>query len=135
MAAVLVDSNVLLDIATEDPHWFAWSTDQLMRASDGARLVINPIIFAEVSVHFASAAQLDAAVPSSVFEREDIPYPAAFLAGKCFGAYRRRGGQKTSPLPDFFVGAHASVAGYRLLTRDVRRYRTYFPTLTLIAPD
>lgn len=135
MTAVLVDSNVLLDIATEDPQWFTWSSNQLRRAGDEGRLVINPIIFAEVSVHFASPADLDSAVPPAVFAREDIPYPAAFLAGKCFSAYRRRGGQKTSPLPDFFIGAHATVAGYRLLTRDVQRYRTYFPDLPLIAPD
>jgi len=135
MAAVLVDSNVLLDIATEDPVWFEWSSDRLRRSGDEGRLVINPIIFAEVSVHFASPDHLDGAVPPTVFAREDIPYPAAFLAGKCFAAYRRRGGQKTSPLPDFFIGAHATVVGYRLLTRDVQRYRTYFPALPLIAPD
>lgn len=135
MAAVLVDTNVLLDIATEDPAWFRWSSERLRQAGNETRLVINPIIFAEISVHFASTNDLDRAVPASLFDREAFPYEAAFLAGKSFLAYRRRGGQKTSPLPDFFIGAHATVAGYKLLTRDVQRYRTYFPDLPLIAPD
>lgn len=135
MASVLIDSNILLDVATQDPSWCPWSTEKLRSAGNEARLVINPIIVAEVSVHYASLAQFDDAVPQSLFAREPISDEAAFLAGKCFAAYRRRGGAKTSPLPDFFIGAHASVAGYRLLTRDVARYRSYFPTLPLIAPE
>ncbi|MGQ3356634.1 MAG: type II toxin-antitoxin system VapC family toxin [Phreatobacter sp.] len=135
MSAILVDSNILLDVLTTDARWSFWSAQMLEQATDHYRLVINPIIFAEVSQRFSRRADADAALPPSVLHREALPYDAAFLAGKSFLAYRRRGGQKTSPLPDFFIGAHATVAGYRLLTRDVRRYRTYFPDLALIAPD
>lgn len=132
--AVLVDSNVLLDVMTEDPAWFAWSSGALAEAADGARLVINPVIYAEVSVRYSRIEELDAALPRSLFDREALPYEAAFLAGKCFFAYRRRGGEKRSPLPDFLIGAHAAVAGYTLLTRDAARYRSYFPKLALITP-
>ncbi|PTM61075.1 type II toxin-antitoxin system VapC family toxin [Phreatobacter oligotrophus] len=135
MGGVLVDSNVLLDILTTDPRWYRWSAATLARLTGREKLVINPIIFAEVSQRFTRMGDADEALPSKVLEREEIPYEAAFLAGKAHLAYRRSGGQKTSPLPDFFIGAHASVSGYHLLTRDVRRYRTYFPTLPLIAPD
>lgn len=131
---VLVDSNVVLDVLTGDPEWAGWSSDALATAADRSRLVINPIIFAEVSVRFSRIEDLDAAMSSAAFVREPIPYEAAFLAGKVFVRYRRRGGERRSPLPDFFVGAHAAVAGYRLLTRDAARYRTYFPQLSLIAP-
>ena len=131
---VLVDSNVLLDIFTEDAIWLGWSAKALEAAADRSRLVINPMIFAEVSVHFDTIEELDATLPPIV-EREDIPYAAAFLAGKCFLRYRRRGGVKASPLPDFFIGAHAAIAGHELLTRDAARYRSYFPTVPLIAPD
>ncbi len=134
MAAVLVDSNVLLDILTADPQWESWSAAALQEAGADAALVINPLIFAEVSVGFSSIEALDAALPGDLYRREDLPYEAAFLAGKCFARYRRDGGARRSPLPDFYVGAHAAVAGYRLLTRDATRYRTYFPRLTLIAP-
>jgi predicted nucleic acid-binding protein len=132
--AFLVDSNVLLDVMTEDARWFAWSADAIERAADTARLVINPVIYAEVSVRYQRIEDLDAALPRALFDREAIPFEAAFLAGKSYLAYRRRGGTKRSPLPDFFVGAHAAIAGYRLLTRDAARYRTYFPKLALIAP-
>lgn len=135
MGGVLVDSNVLLDILTTDPRWYRWSAATVARLTGREKLVINPIIFAEVSQRFTRMGDADEALPSKVLEREEIPYEAAFLAGKAHLAYRRSGGQKTSPLPDFFIGAHASVSGYHLLTRDVRRYRTYFPALTLIAPD
>lgn len=135
MSAILVDSNVLLDVLTTDARWFPWSARILEEATDRYRLVINPVIFAEVSQRFSRQADADVALPATVLHREPLPYDAAFLAGKAYLDYRRRGGQKTSPLPDFFIGAHASVAGYRLLTRDVQRYRTYFPTLTLIAPE
>lgn len=135
MTPVLIDSNVLLDVATEDPVWLRWSLESLRQAGNQARLVINPIIFAEVSVHYASIESLDEVVPRSLFDREPISDEAAFLAGKCFLRYRQRGGMRTSPLPDFFIGAHAAVAGYRLMTRDAPRYRTYFPRLVLIAPD
>ena len=135
MTAVLVDSNVLLDVLTEDPHWFGWSSGALAEVADAFRLVINPVIYAEVSVRFSRIEELQAALPEAMFAREPIPYAAAFLAGKAFLAYRRRRGARRSPLPDFFIGAHAAVMGYRLLTRDRARYRTYFPKLALIAPD
>lgn len=134
MSAILVDSNVLLDLMTDNSDWFEWSSVALETAADRNRLVINPIIYADVSVRFTDIETLEAKLPRSLLERQSIPFEAAFLAGKCFHAYRRRGGAKTSPLPDFFVGAHAAVAGYRLLTRDASRYRTYFPKVNLIAP-
>lgn len=134
MTPVLVDSNVLLDIATADPEWSAWSSATLERTADESVLIINPLVYAEVSVGFATMEALDEALPPTLYRREDLPYEAAFLAGKCFVRYRRGGGSKASPLPDFYIGAHAAVAGYRLLTRDAARYRSYFPTLNLIAP-
>ena len=134
MTAVLIDSDVLLDLMTEDPDWFAWSAAAVANAADRARLVINAIVYAEVSVRYSRIEDLEAALPNAMIERETIPYAAAFLAGKVFLAYRRRGGTKQSPLPDFLIGAHAAVAGYRLLTRDAGRYRTYFPGLRMISP-
>ena len=134
MAAVLVDSNVLLDVATNDPAWGEWSADALARTADEAILIINPLVYAEVSIGFDAIEDLEAALPTDLYRREDLPYEAGFLAGKCFLRYRRAGGLKRSPLPDFYIGAHAAIAGYRLLTRDALRYQTYFPTLTLIAP-
>ena len=131
----LVDSSVVLDIVTEDPAWAEWSAEALAQARDDGLLVINPIVYAEVSTGFDRIEDLDDAVPADDFRREALPYEAAFVAGKAFLAYRRRGGQKRSPLPDFYIGAHAGVRRYRLLTRDVARYRTYFPTVALIAPD
>ena len=134
MATVLVDSNVLLDVLTEDPHWLAWSADNLALQAERAVLAINPIIYAEVSVGFERIEDLDAALPPGLFRREVLPWEAGFLAGKCFRAYRRRAGVRRSPLPDFYIGAHAAVAGMALLTRDPARYRTYFPRLKVIAP-
>lgn len=131
---VLVDSSVLLDVATDDPRWGSWSSERLAECADEAVLLINPIIYAEVSIGFARVEDLEKALPASTYRRESLPYEAAFLAGKVFLAYRKRGGARTSPLPDFYIGAHASVAGHRLLTRDAKRYRTYFPRLVLIAP-
>ena len=134
MTAVMVDSNVLLDLMTEDTRWLSWSAEAVEKAADRFRLVINPVIYAEVSIRYSRIEDLEAALPKAMLDREAIPYEAAFLAGKCFLAYRQRGGAKQSPLPDFFIGAHAAVAGYRLLTRDAARYRSYFPRLSLIAP-
>lgn len=131
---VLVDSNVLLDIATSDPSWLEWSAAALEAAADEAMLVVNPLIYAEVSIAYTKIEEVEAALPSDVFRREALPYEAAFLAGKAFLRYRKRGGARRTPLPDFYIGAHAAVAGFRLLTRDAARYRTYFPTVTLIAP-
>lgn len=134
MTAALVDSNVLLDVLTEDKQWFAWSSDALERAAEVGRIVINPIVYAEISARFSRIEDLEFALPKTMIDREAIAYEAAFLAGKVFMTYRRRGGVKTSPLPDFFIGAHAATAGYRLLTRDPKRYRQYFPTLEILAP-
>ena len=134
MSAVLVDSNVLLDILTEDRAWLEWSSNALAQAADVARLVINPVVYGEVSIRFSTIEALENALPRDIYEREPIPFEAAFLAGKAFLAYRRKGGTKGATLPDFFIGAHAGIAGYRLLTRDAARYRTYFPRLDLIAP-
>lgn len=131
----LVDSSVILDIVTDDPAWREWSEDALAQAGDEGHLVINPIVYAEVSVGFDRIEDLDEAVPPGDFRREALPYEAGFLAGKVFLTYRKRGGQKRSPLPDFYIGAHSAVRGYRLLTRDATRYRTYFPTVTLLAPE
>ena len=135
MAAVMVDSNVLLDVMSEDERWFSWSARAIEQAADRYRLVINAVIYSEVSVRFTLVEALDAALPKAQFDREPIPFEAAFLAGKSFLAYRRRGGTRTSPLPDFLIGAHAAVAGYQLLTRDSGRYRSYFPRLRLITPS
>ncbi len=134
MKPVLVDTNVLLDIATNDPVWFAWSSRALETAANEARLAINPLIYAELSIGFRRIEDLEAAVPPSIYTREPLPYEAGFLAGKAFLKYQRRGGTRTSPLPDFYIGAHAAVAGFRVLTRDPRRYKNYFPKLEVIAP-
>lgn len=134
MPATLVDSNVLLDVLYKDKAWFDWSSVALAECFRGGRLCINPIIYAEVSTGYHRVEELEAALPQDLFVRLQIPFEAAFLAGKAFLTYRRRGGAKTSPLPDFLIGAHAATAGLRLLTRDARRYRTYFPSLELVAP-
>lgn len=135
MQKVLVDSNVILDIATLDPVWHDWSANALASCVERCAPVINPVIYAEVSVGFASIEEMSAAVPQSDFEYAQLPWEAAFLAGKCFLQYRKSGGSKRSPLPDFFIGAHATVNKMALLTRDNRRYRTYFPTVQLICPE
>lgn len=133
-AATLVDANVLLDVMTRDVAWLDWSRSALRLASDAGPLVINPIIYAEVSVRYSSRETLDTLLEGEDLLRSPLPWNAAFLAGKLFVEYRRRGGPRRSPLPDFFIGAHAAVAGMRLLTRDARRYRSYLPGLELIAP-
>jgi predicted nucleic acid-binding protein len=134
VAEILVDSNVLLDVLTSDARFYPWSSAALARAADEAILVVNPIVYAEVSVGFARVEDLDNALPAEYFRRDALPWAAGFLAGKSFVASRRRGGSRASPLPDFYIGAHALVAGMALLTRDPDRYRTYFPKLRLIAP-
>jgi predicted nucleic acid-binding protein len=134
MTPVLVDSNVIIDIAEADPRWHAWSAATLAALADSTVLVINPIIYAEVSIGFTSPDELEAAIGTDIFRREPLPWEAAFVAGRTFLLYRRRGGTRRSPLPDFFIGAHAAVLRYRLLTRDPGRYRAYFPTVELIAP-
>ena len=135
MKPTLVDSDILLDVATDDPTWADWSSRALEAAANESPLAINALIYAEVSIGFERIEQLEQAIPSNTFRREPLPYEAAFLAGKTFLKYRRRGGQRTSPLPDFYIGAHAAVSGFRFLTRDPRRYRTYFPTVDIISPE
>src|SRR3974390_3266071 len=109
MAGILVDSSVLLDVLTEDPKWFEWSSNALKDCAEDSELVINAVIYAEVSIRFETIEELEDALPRSTFERRDIPWEAAFLAGKCFLRYRRAGGHRSAPLPDFFIGAHAAV--------------------------
>lgn len=134
-AGTLVDSNVLLDVLTEDATWSGWSASALAGAADSGPLWINPIIYAEVSIRFTRIEDLEAALPSDAFLRAPLPWEAAFLAGKAFVEYRRAGGAREAVLPDFFVGAHAAVSGLSLLSRDRGRYTTYFPTVAVVAPD
>jgi predicted nucleic acid-binding protein len=131
---VLVDSSVILDVVSEDEQWLDWSASMLAQCAEGGPLVVNPIVYAEVSVYFDRIEDLEDALPGDFLRREPIPWEASFLAGKCFLRYRKAGGARRSPLPDFFIGAHAAVCGYTLLTRDARRYRTYFPKLRVISP-
>lgn len=130
----LVDSNILFDILSDDQEWMDWSAAMLAEAGNRGPVVINPIIFAEVSVRYDRIEDVEAALPRDYFVRAALPWDAGFLAAKCFVKYRQRGGTRRSPLPDFYIGAHAAVSGLTLLTRDPRRYQRYFPTLTLIAP-
>lgn len=134
MSRILVDANVLLDVLTDDPQWYAWSAAQLDACAARAELCINPIIYAEVSVGFERIETLDDALSDDAFTRVDLPWEAGFLAGKAYLHYRRAKGARTSPLPDFYIGAHAAIEDMPLLTRDAKRYRTYFPTLDLICP-
>ena len=134
MSATLIDTNVLFDFLNQDEEWFDWSAAMIADAADRGEVVINPIVYAELSVRYDRLEDVELALPPEYFIRAPLPWEAAFLAAKCFDRYRRRGGARRSPLPDFFIGAHAAVAGLPLLTRDPRRYRTYFPTLTIIAP-
>lgn len=135
MKGTLVDSNVLIDVLAGDPIWAEWSGQALVEVGSEGPLIINQVIYAEVSQRYSQIEVLDRELPEDEFLREQIPWVAAFLAGKAYLDYRRRGGRRRSPLPDFFIGAHAAAAGLRLLTRDGSRYRTYFPALDLVAPD
>jgi predicted nucleic acid-binding protein len=135
MSPVIVDSNVLLDVMTDDPTWAERSRSGLERLSSHRQLVVNPIIYAEVSVSFERIEDVETQLPTDVFRREDLPYEAAFLAGKAYVVYRKRGGHRLSPLPDFFIGAHAAVRGYDILTRDPEGYRSYFPSVKIISPE
>lgn len=134
MSTTLVDSNVILDILTEDETWLEWSADALARSAEAGRLAINPIIYAEVAIRFSTIEKLDEVVAENYFAREPLPWEAAFLAGHAFLRHRGRGGTKVHPLPDFYIGAHAAVESLTLLTRDPRRYRTYLPRLSLVTP-
>jgi len=135
MSDTLVDANVLIDIFAADPVWRDWSADRLLSARRAGELVINPIVYAEVAAAFATQRKLDEALGAERYRREDLPWDAAFNAGRAFLAYRRAGGTKRSPLADFYIGAHAEVKGYQLLTRDHARYRSAFPALRIISPD
>ena len=132
---ILVDSNVLLDTLTGDPVRGDWSSRKIAYHSEHDELCLNPLIYAELAVYFATEAELEAALPAATFVRLHLPWEAAFLAAKAFLAYRQRGGTRTAPMPDFYIGAHAQCGGMPLLTRDARRYRTYFAQVQLIAPD
>lgn len=134
MSGFLFDTNVLPDIATADPTWLPWSEKQFRTAAAQGPILINPIIYAELSPAFASAADLDQWLDLSVFQRLPLPYAAGWVASRAFLKYRRSGGAKTSPLPDFYIGAQAEVENRTLVTRDAARYRTYFPNLLLISP-
>ncbi len=134
MSRILIDTNVILDLVVQDNEWRTWSAQAVTEAARHSRLVINQIILAEVSIGFERSEDVDALIDEAGIEREDLPWEAAFLAGKAYVLYRRRNGQKRSPLPDFFIGAHAATRGYTLLTRDARLQRTYFPGVPLITP-
>jgi predicted nucleic acid-binding protein len=131
---ILVDSNVIIDILTNDRIWREWSEAALRDAVDRDEIAINPIIYAEIASGFSTMAELDAHLSTEVFRRVNLPYEAGFVAGRAFVEYRRRGGVRNSPLPDFYIGAHAAVSGLKLLTRDARRYRGYFPRVVMITP-
>lgn len=134
MRSTLVDSNILIDVFDDDSEWQEWSDAMITACADRGPLVINPIVYAELAAGFADLEELDEALSPDFVKREPLPWAAAFLAGHAFMRYRRLGGQRTSLLPDFYIGAHAAVAGYTLLTRDPRRYRYYFPKLRIVSP-
>lgn len=134
MPGTLVDTNVLLDIFTQDDEWLDWSAAMLDDAAHAGPLCINPIIYAEASAHFSSIEELDVALPVRFVQRLHLPWDAAYLAGEAYLRYKRRGGVRRSPLGDFYIGAHAAVSRLTLLTRDPKRYRAYFPTVRLLAP-
>ncbi len=131
---VLVDNSVLLDVLTDDAVWGNWSRSALERCANEGEVAIHPIIYAEVSIRFETIEELDDALAESSLRRLDLPWEAGFLAGKSFVRYRRGGGTRRAPLPDFYIGAHASVSGFTLLTRDASSLRGHFPTLRVIAP-
>ena len=131
---ILVDSNIILDLITQDPIWYSWSAQQLKILGDDKVLIINSIIYTEISISFKTIEELESILHLNLFKREDIPYEACFLAGKIFLNYKKNSGQKSSTLPDFFIGAHAAIKNYKLLTRDTKHYKTYFPTVELICP-
>lgn len=133
-SVTLVDTNVLFDYLTEDSQWFDWSSAMLEQASNTGTVAINQVVYAEVSIRYSTVEQLNDDLSADYFARLSIPWEAAFLAGKAFDRYKRQGGTRRLPLPDFFIGAHAAVTGMTLLTRDARRYRAYFPKLKIVAP-
>lgn len=132
---LLVDTNVLIDVLEDDPQWADWSIHQLRTQAQIHPLVINPIIYAELSLAFSTFEALDAVLDKLGFALREVPRPALFLAGKAFARYRKAGGSKTGVLPDFLIGAHAAVERWTLLTRDAQRYRAYFPSVELVTPE
>ena len=135
MTITLVDSNVLFDVLQRDPTWYDWSAKAVERAMSSGGVAINPVIYSEVSIGFERMEDFEEVLPPEAFQRLELPWEAAFLAGKCYLRYKRKGGDRRSPLPDFYIGAHAVVSGLHLLTRDATRYRTYFPKLKVTAPS
>jgi len=135
MRGILVDSNIILDVFLDDPNWAEWSESKLEKFSSITKLFINPVIYSEVSVGFKRIEELESALTRSGFQLLEIPKEALFLAGKTFSKYRKNRGTKRSPLPDFYIGAQAAIFDMDLITRDVTRYRTYFPTVRLISPE
>lgn len=135
MPATLVDSCVLIDVLADDPQWAEWSIQKLENLGHQAPLVINPLILAEISPRFARASDLEAALDMLPLQKQALPWDAAFLAGQAFKVYRQSKGMQRSPMPDFYIGAHALLGGMRLLTRDAKRYRTYFPKLHVVCPE
>ena len=135
MTDTLVDTNILLDISGPDSVWKPWSTLRMTEAADEGELVINQLVYAELASGYARREHLEAVLPPASYRRESVPWDAAYMASVAFLEYRRRGGRRSSPLPDFFIGAHAAVRGYCLLTRDRGYYAGYFPKLDIISPD
>jgi len=131
----LLDTNILIDILTHDSAWYAWSRTTIEECLMRGRLVINQIVYAELAPTFETVEQLDGVLPPDDFERHNLPWEAAYLAGQCHQLYRARGGTARAPLNDFYIGAHATVMGFTLVTRDATRYRSYFPRLEIIAPN
>ena len=132
---ILVDTNVFVDVWTADPQWSSWSENALSRAAERGPIAVNPIIFAELCMGFTRESDLDRTLAEAGIRRLPLPFTAAWPASQAFASYRKRGGRRTAPLPDFFIGAHALVEGLTLLTRDARRYRTYFAGIKVIAPE
>ncbi|MCC2666193.1 MAG: type toxin-antitoxin system VapC family toxin [Gammaproteobacteria bacterium] len=135
MTGILVDSCIILDIVTEDPKWFEWSSSILEKQARQSQLFINSIIYAEISIGFQKIEELEVVLSSSTFKKIPLPWEASFLAGKAFLHYRKSGGHKALPLPDFFIGAHAIIEGWPLLTRDTKRFQYYYPKLKIISPS
>jgi predicted nucleic acid-binding protein len=135
MTDTLVDTNVLLDVAEDDSDWFEWSQARLVQAINAGVVIINQVVYAELAAGYDSAEHLNATIGRQQFRREELPWDAAFMAGLAFLNYRQRGGRRPLPLPDFFIGAHAAVRGYTLLTRGRGYYATYFPTLKIVSPE
>lgn len=132
---ILVDTNVLLDLVTDDPVWASWSIERLEAAALEGPLLINDVVYAELAVRYAQIERLDEFVEAAGLTHTPVPKTALFLAGKAFTAYRKAGGSRTGVLPDFFIGAHAAIGGFPVLTRDSGRYHSYFPKLDLITPE